>query len=271
MELISLHNHTLFCDGKSSMEDFVKTAAADGAGAIGFSGHSRMPFYEEYCMTEESEAAYNKEIDRLRGVYGDRIKIYRGIEADLFGTSPLDGYDYVIGSAHYILKDGVYLEIDESKETAIRNVKEYYGGDHYAYVRDYYRMVVMSAKRKETDIVGHLDLVTKFNEGKALFDDESLKYLEPAFEAVEELLPYDKVFEMNTGAMSRGYRTEPYIALPVLKFMKAHNVRMTVSADAHAADCYRYRFDLAIEMLKAAGYREVWEFDGKGFVPCPIG
>lgn len=270
MELISLHNHTVFCDGKDTMEDFVVTALKTSAEAIGFSGHSHIPFDERYCMTGESEIAYNKEFDRLKRLYGGRIKLYRGIEAEFFGDSDLSGYDYVIGSAHFIFKDGAYLEIDESKDTVVKNVEKFYGGDYYAYVHDYFRIAAESAKRKEADIVGHFDLVTKFNGDGMMFNEKSPKYLTSAFEAVEELLPYDKIFEMNSGAVSRGYRKEPYIGIDILKFMKEHNVRMTVSADAHQACNFRFFFEETVEILKAAGYREVWEFDGKEFVPLAI-
>ena len=122
----------------------------------------------------------------------------------------------------------------------------------------------------------HLFLKIEFlyNRGDAgdgmMFDETSPKYLMPAFEAVEELLPYDKILEMNTGAVSRGYRKEPYIGTGILRFMKEHNVRMTVSADAHQACNYRFFFNETVEILKAAGYREVWEFDGKEFVPYAL-
>ncbi|MCQ2401985.1 MAG: PHP domain-containing protein [Lachnospiraceae bacterium] len=270
LELISLHNHTVFCDGKDTMEDFVKTALNDGAAALGFSGHSHLPFDERYCMTHKSETDYNKEFDRLKDLYGSRIKLYRGIEAEFFGDSDLTPYEFVIGSAHFIHKGDAYLEIDESKATVIKNVDKFYGGDYYAYVSDYYKTVAESAKRKEVDIVGHLDLVRKFNGDGKMFDEKSLKYLTPAYEAVEELLPYDRIFEMNSGAVSRGYRTDPYIGADILKFLHDHNVRVTVSADAHQACNYRFMFDGMVEILKTVGYREVWEYDGKDFVLFPL-
>ena len=267
MELISLHNHTVFCDGKDSAEDFVRYALEDGATAIGFSGHSHLPFDESYCMTVESEKEYNREITRLKALYEGKIRIYRGIEAEYFGDSDLSDYEYVIGSAHFIKKDDHYLEIDNSKEIAEGNVKEFYGGDALAYTKDYYRFVIKSAIRKETDIVGHFDLVTKFNEDGSMFDENSKEYLDAAFGAFEEILPYDKIFEMNTGAMSRGYRKKPYIAENILRYMASHNARITVSADAHQKENYRYAFAETVEILKNAGIREVWEFNGKEFVP----
>ena len=270
MELISLHNHTVFCDGKDTMEAFVEAAVRDGAPALGFSGHSHLPFDERYCMTHASEAAYKEEFARLKKLYGDRIRLYLGIEAELFGDSCPDDYEFVIGSAHFIHKDGAYLEIDESKGTVLKNVARFYGGDYYAYTKDYFRTVAESAKRKEVAIVGHFDLVTKFNGDGAMFDETSPKYLIPAYEAVEELLPYDRVFEMNTGAVSRGYRKDPYIGKDILSYMHAHHVRVTVSADAHRACDYRFMFEETAAILKSAGYREVWEFDGTGMVPCAL-
>ena len=270
MDLISLHNHTTFCDGTDSMEDFVRYVMEDGAEAIGFSGHSHLAFDESWCMTKALEEAYNAEIDRLRLVYGDRIRIYRGIEADWYGDSDLSGYDYVIGSVHEVLKGGEYLEVDHRKDITAENVEKYYGGDYLQYAADYYRVAAEAAKDPRTDIVGHFDLVAKFNGDGFMFDEGSKAYLDLALGALEEILPYDKIFEMNTGAMSRGYRTTPYVGEGILQYMYAHHVRMTVSADAHHKEDYLFAFPQTLGILRNAGYKEVWEFNGREFVPVGI-
>ena len=66
------------------------------------------------------------------------------------------------------------------------------------------------ALEPETDIVGHFDLLTKFNERRCFFDEESPAYRRAALRAMEALVAAGKIFEVNTGAISRGYRSTPY-------------------------------------------------------------
>lgn len=60
------------------------------------------------------------------------------------------------------------------------------------------------------DFIGHFDLLTKFNEGYKHFDETKDAYLEPAITAMHKLAALGIPFEINTGAMSRGYRSAPY-------------------------------------------------------------
>ena len=60
------------------------------------------------------------------------------------------------------------------------------------------------------DIIGHFDLVTKFNELGGYLDLSDPRYVRAWKAAVDALLSYDRPFEINTGAISRGYRTTPY-------------------------------------------------------------
>ena len=77
-----LHAHSTFCDGKDTLEQMVQTAIEKGFDSIGFSGHSFMDIYAEYSMSEEKAKAYKQEIKRLQHLYGDRIKIWCGLEKD---------------------------------------------------------------------------------------------------------------------------------------------------------------------------------------------
>ena len=271
MQYVSLHNHTTFCDGDDSMEDFVRYVIADGGSAIGFSGHSHQSYEQDYTMTKESEKEYCAEIDRLREKFGDRIRIYKGIELEYFCDSDITPYEYIIGSVHLVKKDGIYIGVDSAKEEVCQSVREIYGGNWMAYVRDYYETVIRSASRPCVDIVGHFDLVTKFNEGQNLFSEESPEYLSAAIGALEELRKEDKIYEMNTGAISRGYRTAPYIgSKEILRYMCEHGMRMTVNADAHQKENYRFRFAETAAVLKEAGFQEIWEYNGKEFEPAGL-
>ena len=43
--------------------------------------------------------------------------------------------------------------------------------------------------------------------------------------------------------------------------------RVTVTADAHSAANVTFAFDAAEQAARDAGFTELWEFDGTGFIP----
>ena len=102
------HTHSLYCDGRNSPEEKVLEAIDLGCAAIGFSGHSSTPFDSGYCMDEGREEAYIREVRRLQKAYAGKIQIYLGIEQDYYSAPARQDYQYIIGSVHYIKKDGEY-------------------------------------------------------------------------------------------------------------------------------------------------------------------
>lgn len=227
------HTHTVYCDGRDTPEELILEAIKLGCPAIGFSGHSFTPFDTSYCMSEEKTGAYVAEVRRLAEKYKDRIKVLCGIEQDFFSPMPTDGYDYVIGAVHYIEKDGAYLPVDESRERQIADVKQYYGGDFYAYCADYYRLVARVYDKTKCKIVAHFDLVTKFNEDGSLFDVADPRYVAAADAALEALLPCPVTFEINSGAIARGYRKTPYPEPRILDVLKKRGARIIKTSDCH--------------------------------------
>ena len=229
----NMHTHTRYCDGRDAPEELIQEAIRLGCPAIGFSGHSFTPFDLSYCMSPENTERYNEEIPRLKETYKDRISVLFGIEQDYFSPMPTDRYDYVIGAVHYIEKDGEYLPIDDSRETQIADVKKYYDGDFYAYCEDYYRLVADLYKKTKCDIVAHFDLVTKFNEAGDLFDTTHPRYVAAADAAMNALLACPVTFEVNYGAVARGYRKTPYPEPRILATLRAAGAKIISTSDCH--------------------------------------
>ena len=73
------------------------------------------------------------------------------------------------------------------------------------------------------------------------------------------------VFEINTGAISRGYRTTPYPDIPVLKYLVKKSARLMINSDTHAVGTLDYAYDKAIEHLKNAGANKVYRLRETGF------
>ena len=157
------HTHTRFCDGKNSPEEIVREAIRLGCPELGFSGHSYTFFDESYCMSQAGTQEYIAVIRALQKKYRDKINILLGAEQDYYSNAPTGEYDYVIGSVHYVKKDGCYLPVDEGKEIQQENVRKFYNGDFYGFIEDYYETVADLYRKTRCQIVGHFDLIKKFN------------------------------------------------------------------------------------------------------------
>ena len=104
----NFHTHSVYCDGKDTLEELVEQALAMGMDALGFSGHSFTPFDQSYCMSLKDTLEYQKEVRALKEKYRGKIKLYLGIEQDFYSPESTDEYDYVIASVHYVKKNGEY-------------------------------------------------------------------------------------------------------------------------------------------------------------------
>ena len=135
----------------------------------------------------------------------------------------------------------------------------------------YYRQYHALAQIKEVDIVGHFDLLTKFDEEMRLFDESSPRYLTAALSAMDALIAAGKIFEINTGAISRGYRTTPYPSEMLLRALHERGGKITISGDSHRVEDIAFGYDQAMQLARDCGFTELWTFDGKGFIPQQIG
>ena len=237
------HVHTTFCDGQASPEEMVRAALERGLPAMGFSGHSHTGFDESWCMSPAGTQAYRAEIGRLKAAYAGQIRIFCGVEQDLYSDAPTAGYDYVIGSVHYLRAGGEYLPVDESAADQLRAAARHFGGDIYGFAEAYYRELARVQTVTGCGVIGHFDLVAKFNEGGALFDETHPRYVAAWRAAADELLQSGAAFEINTGAIARGRRSVPYPAAPILDYLIARGARFLLSGDAHRPDGLCYGFD----------------------------
>lgn len=237
------HVHTAFCDGRSKPEAMVRAALKQGLPAIGFSGHSHTAFDESWCMSVSGTAEYRAEIARLKAKYGGKIAVSCGVEQDLFSDAPTAGYDYVIGSVHYLSVNGACIPVDENADILRAAADEQFGGDLYALIEAYYEHVSRVCAVTGCGVVGHFDLITKFNEGGALFDETHPRYVAAWHAAADALLPAGALFEINTGAIARGWRTVPYPAAPILDYLTSRGARFLLSGDAHSPDGLCFGFE----------------------------
>ncbi len=241
--LYNYHTHTTYCDGKTPAEEMVQKAIELGLSELGFSGHSYTEFDTEPCMTLNGTKEYKKEITALKEKYKDQIKILLGIEYDYHSECSLEGYDYILGSVHYILKNGKYLCIDYSREKQIEAVNKYYNGDFYSCIEDYYATVADLYNKTKCDIIGHFDLIVKYNSDGSLFDTNHPRYIAAWKSAADAIIKTPAVVEINTGGMARGHIKHPYPSKEIIDYFKANGKKLIFSSDCHNKDYLLYGYD----------------------------
>jgi len=269
-----LHMHTTYCDGKDSAEDMVLAAYEMGLETVGISGHSFTWFDTSYCMSEEGTSEYIAEVNGLKSAYEGRIKVLLGTELDYWADIDTAPYDYLIGSSHYVLKDDEYLDIDYTAEMLMDAAGRHFGGDMAALAEAYYAQVGDIVRKTGCDIIGHFDLVTKFNESLPvqIVGTTDPRYMTAWMDAVDRifedtaelrnsgrpnrletlglLTAGDKpVFEINTGAMAKGYRTAPYPSADQIKYIKNKGGILILSSDSHSVKTIGHKFGEMQDLL----------------------
>ena len=246
---IDLHMHTSFCDGKDAPEQMILSAIKKGLKVVGVACHSYTHFEEGVCITPQTEQKFIDEVNSLKQKYLGKIKVLCGIEWDLCTTSSVGKYDYIIGSMHYYSRGDKYYPVDKSKLDFINSVNTLFKGDYYSACEEYYESVAKIVETTNCDIIGHIDLVAKFNEGNNLFDENNPRYISAYKKAVDRLVKFDKPFEINTGVISRGYRKAPYPSKQIYDYIKEQGGKFILSSDSHSKENIAFEFDKWKELL----------------------
>lgn len=266
-----LHTHTTYCDGENTPEEMLLSAIEKGFKAYGFSSHAHLKYDESWNMSPASQEKYIAEVLSLREKYGDKIDVLLGTEYDIYSDNDLSPFDYVIGSCHSIIKDGHYLSVDHSEGVYLECVNNFYGGDHYAFAKEYYETMATAPQKGDFTFYGHFDLINKFNKGFKFFDETDHRYTQPMYSALEALAKTEKPFEINTAATYRHSETEPTCsAVKWLSALSEMGGRVIINSDAHRADRIGYNFGRAAQLAKKCGFRSVLALTLKGFVEIPL-
>lgn len=256
--LTNLHTHTTFCDGDHTPEEIVLAALEAGFVSVGFSGHGYTSFDQSYCMQDTD--GYVETVRALQRKYADQIDIYLGIEEDAFEPVDRTQFDYIIGSSHYFMKDGTYYAID-SDYNGFSTCLQVFDQDVLQMAEVYYNNFSRYIYERKPDIVGHFDLLTKFDESEEaprfLQNDT---YFEIAEKYLKQALQNDVIFEVNTGAISRGYRSSPYPHERLLHTIFKQGGKITLTSDCHVANALACHFDETKAMLREIGFDGFYVF-----------
>lgn len=240
------HTHSTWCDGKDSPRKMIQAAVAKGFEAIGFSSHAMLPESDtDWVLTPDKAPRYLREIRALGEEFKDQIRVLCGVEADYIpgGANPDRATyaaifpDYIIGSIHWVLaEDGARVAVDNTPEELAGGIRDHFGGSAEAFIRAYYRQVRDMVTNFKFEIVGHLDLVRKFNAKHPYFDERADWYREEIGKTAAAVAKSGKIAEINTGAIMRGWMDDAYPSAEFRDRLREKGVKFVLSSDAHAAD-----------------------------------
>lgn len=249
------HTHTTWCDGAASPREMVEAAIAKGFDVIGFSSHAMLPGdILPWPLTTAKLAPYAAEIRALAAEYSGRIKILLGVEADYLPGEAIPSRstyasvapDYIIGSIHFLrAPDDAIVGVDESPESFVNDVKAHFGGDYTAFAKAYFAAERDMVAQFDFDVVGHPDLLRKFNNRLRWLDESAPWYLAELEATADAIAASGKNVEVNTGGISRGWMDDAYPSPTFRAMLRERGVRFILSADAHspsALDCAFDRF-----------------------------
>jgi histidinol-phosphatase (PHP family) len=145
-----------------------------------------------------------------------------------------------------------------------------FDGDFVALSTQYYADFCEYILARKPDIIGHFDLVTKYLEVEPSILTDAEKYAAVAEKYIALAAEANCLFEVNTGAITRGLRTTPYPAENLLRILKKKGAGLVLNADSHAKDTLDFAFDEAKKLLMKVGFTHTFVLYNGRFEKVPL-
>lgn len=260
MRFSNLHTHTVFSDGKNTVTENIRSAIDKNMLSLGFSDHSFTSCDTSYCMKLSDYDRYIQTVNTAKAEFKNIIPVFLGIEKDYYSDIDKSAFDYILASVHYIIKDGICYPIDHSGKQQLNCIEDAFKGNVYDFVKYYFSLVCEQAALIKPDVIGHFDVISKFS-----LMPEDDKYFYIAGDALKETIKHCKCFEINTGAIAKGYKKMPYPHINLLKMLYDLGGEIVINSDCHSCENLDFFFNESVDILRDIGFSSFNVFNGKGF------
>lgn len=260
------HMHTRFsADSQANLEDMCEAALLCGLQEVCFTEHvDRVPW--EATRGHFDAAAYVPAAERCRADYAGRLTVRIGLEIGephlaveatkaLLEAWP---FDFVLGSAHWIDQSG--LPLTQVYQThSIEHVEG-----------EYFQRVLELVTQGEFDSLGHLDLVRRYRP-QELGPFDTLAHAEVIRTILKTLVQRDKAFEINTSPLRRGLASTCPDVTVLRWYKELGGEKVTVGSDSHRPEQVGTGFEVALDMLRSAGFSRIVRFARRRPEWVPVG
>lgn len=256
------HVHTSWSDGRGTVEEVVRRAAALGLAEIAPAEHfTPSPGDGEgWWLRPEQLGAYVEDVraaaarhDDIRVLVGLEAEWVTGREAELGEILSAWPIEVVVLGVHEV--DGFVFD-----DPAARADPRW--ADHDALFAAYYRTVRRAAEWGRFDILAHVDYIGLWGHRPG---PASLPEIETALDA---LAASGAAIELNSDRFSDPAGVM-YPSVEILRGARARRIPLTIDSDAHEVAHVGRALDEAIAHARAAGYRETLRLSDRELVPLP--
>jgi histidinol-phosphatase (PHP family) len=246
--MYNYHTHCLYCDGKGSVEDYVKAALSLKFEELGFSSHAFFPLNTDFPLSEELMPLYIQDIQESKSKYPN-IKILTGLECDFIPNISFPfkyfkekySLDFVIGGVHLVMPpscsadpamEKVWFIDGHRRETYDEGLKKFYQNNIQKAVTAFWEQTFEMIETQEFNIVAHLDKIKMHNAGRFFREDEKW-YEILAFHALDLIAKKGLIVEINTRGIYKGRCPDFYPSDRMLQYAAGLDIPFVISNDAH--------------------------------------
>lgn len=262
------HVHTYYSDDSTTtMEDAVKNAILKQMDEICFCDHVDYGIKRDWDdprgIINDGERLYAnvdypkyvKEIGFLQEKYKGKIRIKMGMEFGMQEHTIKEfqklyesyNFDFIILSNHQV-DNKEFWNGEFQKGKTQREYQEKYYDSLYKVISKY----------KNYSVLGHLDLIKRYDQVGLYPDEEAMDWIEPILKMV---IQDGKGIEINTSSWQYGLTdTTPSRAI-LKKYLELGGKIITIGSDAHTTDRILDHEDDAKKILKEIGFKEYCTFD----------
>lgn len=273
-----------FCGhAKGQLEGVVQAAIERGFSTYGLSEHAPR-FRREHLYPEEQHllpadllATFRRYVAsaiELRERVGERLELLIGFETEALPVEDWPDrmrelrrsapFDYIVGSVHSVGD----IWVDLNAETTERAARLCGGFEPLRCA--YFDRLAELVQTLKPEVVGHVDLIRRFEPPEFRFNALELKHAEGVLVAARAA---GAALEVNAAPFRRGFGPV-YPGPQVLARAREMGVCVTLGDDSHGPEGVGVGLEACVAAIAAAGYREIHYLTRRGgevaLVPAPL-
>ncbi|MCE2861758.1 MAG: hypothetical protein RIR76_674 [Verrucomicrobiota bacterium] len=259
--LYESHSHTPLCKhAVGTPAEYAAVAESRGLKGIIITCHGPLPdgLGIDHRMAPEEFDRYVELVAAAREEFAGRVDVRLGLESDYFpGIEAWAEKLHARAPLHHVL-GSVHMQVGHYRA-------KYFTGDPFTYQKLYFQHLAESAETGLFDTLAHPDLVKNDSPGNWEFSR-----IEPDIvRALDRIARTGVAMELNTSGLLKSV-PEMNPGPRMLGMIRERGIPVVLGADAHRPSRVADRYEDALRMLEALGFRTVSFFLGRRRQEVPI-
>ncbi len=259
--LYESHSHTPLCKHAiGTPGEYAEVASQRGLRGVIITCHNPIPdgYSSHVRMDPEEFPQYVDLVQASAEEWKDKVDIRLGIECDY--APGMESYieKFLQSQPFHHVLGSVHPQIPEYRQ-------RYFNGDYFEYQKVYFDHLALAAETGFFDTLSHPDLVK--NESPESWDIERI--LPFICDALDRIAAEGTAMELNTSGANKSLpQMNP--APEILREMRIRGIPVVLGADAHRPSRVGDGYEIALDLLKDAGFQSVSFFLNRNRYDIPI-